>query len=117
MWEFWKAAGLTVAPIAGGFINGMLFSPRSNASTEDWYKNKLIKPSFTPPGWVFGPVWTTLYGMMGYASYRILSQASSGTDVSVPLTAYALQLTLNMTWTPVYFGYRKLFLVSFLTVQ
>ena len=114
MWEFWKAAGLTVAPIAGGFLSGFLFSSRRPDQTDDWYKDQLVKPSFTPPGWVFGPVWTTLYGLMGYASYRVVAQGSNGRDVAIPLGAYALQLALNFTWTPVFFVSHKLFLVSLL---
>ena len=112
MWEFWKAAGLTVVPIAGGFLSSFLFSPRRPDKSDDWYKDQLVKPWFTPPGWVFGPVWTILYGMMGYASYRILAQSSRGTDVKVAFAAYALQLALNFTWTPVFFGYHQLLAVS-----
>ena len=105
----WKAVGMTVLPVIGGMTNGFLFGPKRE-NKEDWY-NKLVKPPCNPPGWVFGPVWTTLYGMMGYASYRILSLRETS-DVSMALTAYGVQLALNMSWTPVFFGMHRIKAVS-----
>ncbi|XP_075250767.1 tryptophan-rich sensory protein-like [Convolutriloba macropyga] len=96
---------MTVLPVIGGMTNGFLFGPKRE-NKEDWY-NKLVKPPCNPPGWVFGPVWTTLYGMMGYASYRILSLRETS-DVSMALTAYGVQLALNMSWTPVFFGMHRI---------
>ncbi|XP_063711442.1 protein CrtK-like [Symsagittifera roscoffensis] len=100
-----KAVGLTVFPIACGSLNGIFFGP--NRHNKDDYYNKLLKPPFQPPGWIFGPVWTTLYGMMGYASYRILSLDGKA-DISTAMTAYGVQFALNMSWTPVFFGWHKM---------
>lgn len=59
------------------------------------------KPSWTPPPVVFPIVWTTLYLAMGYASSRVADTVSLW---SVPMLAYLVQLALNMSWTPVFFG-------------
>ena len=100
-----KAVGLAVLPFCGGTINGILFGPRRN-DPNDWY-NKLIKPAYNPPGWVFGPVWTVLYCAMGYSSYRILTLPDT-CDIKLPMVAYGSQLVLNMAWTPIFFGLHQM---------
>lgn len=64
-----------------------------------WYAD-LIKPSWNPPGWVFGPVWTLLYLAMAWAGWRIwrLPQRRA------PLALFGLQLVLNAAWSPLFFG-------------
>lgn len=72
---------------------GAFFSPG------EWYAS-LNKPSFNPPGWVFGPVWTALYAMMGVSAWLVWRQRDPGR----PLKLWLLQLALNAAWTPVFFG-------------
>ena len=62
-----------------------------------------------PPNWVFGPVWTTLYTAMGYASWRVL-QAGGG---PLPLGLYAGQLAMNFIWSPLFFKAHNLKLASY----
>ena len=61
----------------------------------------LIRPPLTPPAWVFGVVWSILYLLMGYATYRIASSSSG--DKSGALKVYWLQLVVNALWAPVFF--------------
>ena len=63
----------------------------------------LYKPLFSPPGMVFGFVWTILYVLMGYGSYRVLVSEASKARKSRALKAYALQLGLNFLWPIIFF--------------
>ncbi len=71
--------------------------------SSDWYQN-LKKPSFNPPGWVFGPAWTILYILMGISAFLILQKDLSGRAVQIALLLFAAQLLLNAMWTPLFFG-------------
>ena len=66
-----------------------------------WYTT-IQKPAFTPPSWVFGPVWTTLYLLMGVSLYLVWR----GENNRIALAAFAVQLGLNAAWTLVFFGMR-----------
>jgi len=72
-----------------------------------WYA-ALIKPGFTPPDWVFAPVWTTLYLLMGVSLFLVLRQGISSTEVKKAAGAFLAQLVLNFLWTPVFFGLHAL---------
>jgi benzodiazapine receptor len=68
----------------------------------EWYK-ELPKPSWTPPDWVFAPVWSLLYVLMGLAAWLIWRQG--GISVAeLPLTVFVVQLILNGLWTWIFFG-------------
>ena len=67
-----------------------------------WYAG-LIKPSFNPPNWIFGPVWTALYGLMAYAAYRILKLAPSPAQ-RVAIVLFYAQLALNAAWPWMFFA-------------
>jgi benzodiazapine receptor len=70
-----------------------------------WYR-ALDRPSWAPPGWIFGPVWITLYTLMGIAAWRIWRASSPRRDTA--LRWFAFQLVLNAAWTPVFFGARSI---------
>ena len=59
----------------------------------------LRKPSWTPPDWLFGPVWTALYTAMGYASYIVYKNGGG----ALPLSLYGVQLLMNLAWSPLFF--------------
>lgn len=69
-----------------------------------WYR-QLRKPSWSPPPWVFGPVWTLLYTLMGIAAWLVASGGRAGRGPA--LAAFGLQLALNAAWTPIFFGLRR----------
>lgn len=82
-----------------GFASG-----RSVATGDDsaWYV-ALAKPALTPPGWLFPLAWTLLYVLIGFALAMVLhARGARGRWLGVGL--FALQLALNLTWTPVFFG-------------
>ncbi|MBA3453956.1 MAG: tryptophan-rich sensory protein [Deltaproteobacteria bacterium] len=70
-----------------------------------WYR-ALDRPSWAPPGWVFGPVWITLYTMMGVAAWLIWQSRAPRRRAA--LAWFAVQLVLNAAWTPVFFGARSI---------
>ena len=70
-----------------------------------WYQN-LQKPSFTPPDWLFGPVWTALYVCMGLAAWLVWRKRLTS-HVGVALSLFVLQLLLNAVWPPIFFGCRN----------
>lgn len=71
-----------------------------------WYQT-IEKPSWNPPDWVFGPIWTTLYIMMAIAAWLVW-RANGLTAAGRPLTLFALQLTLNVAWSWIFFGMHQL---------
>ena len=79
---------------------GILFKPG------DWYE-RLRKPSWRPPNWLFAPVWTVLYLMIAFAGWLVWRSAGFG-GATTALALYALQLLLNALWTPVFFGLHRL---------
>ena len=76
------------------------------SSVGTWYAG-LAKPSFNPPNWVFGPVWTTLYLMMAVAGWRVWRlRASAAARRGVEL--WAVQLAMNLMWSYLFFGARAI---------
>ncbi len=88
---------------------GALGSVPTSGAVRHWYPT-LVRPSFAPPTWVFGPVWTTLYVMMGVASWLVWRQGLERPGVSTALTLYAVQLAFNFAWSWLFFGMRRSFL-------
>ena len=95
-----SAAVLTIAVcLLVGFLGSLLTMP----SIPTWYV-ALNKPVFNPPNWIFGPVWTTLYILMGISAYLILRQGLSNRRVILALSLFALQLLLNLEWSLIFFA-------------
>jgi len=94
----WRGlAGFAVAVTAAALI-GVL----GVTGTTDEYQN-LNQPSWAPPSWLFGPVWTVLYAMIAVAGWLVWRQ----TGWTSALTVYAVQLALNAAWTPIFFGFGR----------
>jgi len=86
----WLALCLAAAAPGGFFMPG------------EWYA-QLQKPSWNPPAWIFGPVWTALYAMMAVAAWLIWRRGGFAAQ-RVPLAVFLLQLLLNALWSPLFFG-------------
>ena len=76
----------------------------------------LEQPPLSPPGWVFPVVWSILYLLMGYASYRVLQSGKEPQRIRQALGLYGLQLLLNFLWSPVFFGLRWYLAAFFLLI-
>jgi tryptophan-rich sensory protein len=77
----------------------------TNLSVGDWYA-AMEKPSWTPPNWVFGPVWTALYVGMAVAAWLVWRKNGLA-DAWLPLLFFAVQLFLNAAWSALFFGMRN----------
>eukprot|EP00741_Cyanophora_paradoxa_P008199 tig00000025_g7934.t1 len=86
--------------VSGGFA-GAIYTARE---VKGWYQ-RIRKPTWTPPPWIFGPVWTTLYTMMGVSAWMV-SKATGG--LSFPIKLFLAQLALNFAWSPLFFVKHKI---------
>lgn len=87
-------------------IAGSIGSFLSFNSIGEWYAN-IAKPWFTPPGWVFGPVWLILYAMMGTAAWLVARRGWGTPGVKAALLLFLVQLAVNSFWTYAFFGLRN----------
>ena len=95
----WKKFLICLAvPLAVGGLAAVL------SGGMDTYK-ALNQPPLSPPGWIFPIVWTILYLLMGYASYRVLTADAPSADIKKALIFYGIQLFLNFLWPIVFFGF------------
>ena len=98
---FKLAMSLILCQLAG--VMGSFFTRPAIAG---WYAT-LEKPSFTPPDWVFAPVWITLYSLMGVAAYLVWRKGLGEKQVRQALILFGGQLILNALWSWVFFGLRS----------
>ncbi|MEO6326291.1 MAG: TspO/MBR family protein [Thermoanaerobaculia bacterium] len=96
------ALGLFIALCLGAEGLGAL---ATFSAVRTWYPT-LAKPPWTPPGWLFGPVWTVLYLAMAVAAWLVWRRAGPGA-VGAALTIFAVQLALNIAWSFLFFGLRN----------
>jgi tryptophan-rich sensory protein len=87
-----------VSELAG--IIGSIFTTPSIAG---WYAG-IVKPDINPPSWVFGPVWTTLFVLMGIAAFLVWKKGLDRRDVKIALGIFIGQLILNTLWSIIFFG-------------
>lgn len=82
---------------------GLIGSVFTTGAIPTWYAS-LQKPSFTPPNWLFAPVWSTLYLLMGIAAFLIWRKGLDIRQVRIALIIFLIQLVLNILWSVVFFG-------------
>jgi translocator protein len=99
----WQHAALAAILVIGAASLGNL---TTIPNIPGWYAT-LQKPFFSPPNWVFGPVWTLLYGMMGYAFFRILRLPPATAGRSLAIIMFCVQLALNAVWPLAFFGMKS----------
>jgi len=85
---------------------GALGSVATGPSIATWYAT-LEKPWFTPPNWVFAPVWLTLFVLMGIAVFLVWHRGLSNRRIKVALALFAVQLILNVLWSVAFFGLKS----------
>lgn len=90
-----------ISELAG--IIGSIFTTPAIAG---WYAG-IVKPSFNPPSWIFAPVWTILFALMGVAAYLIWQKGLERRDVKIALSIFIAQLALNTIWSLLFFGWHN----------
>jgi tryptophan-rich sensory protein len=105
-----KGSGIDFTALIGFIVisqlAGVIGSVFTFESVSTWYSG-LDKPFFNPPSWVFGPVWTTLYLLMGVAAYLVWEKRAETPAVRSALAWFGTQLALNTAWSIAFFGLRS----------
>lgn len=89
---------LAISQLAG--IIGAIFT---TPAIDGWYAG-IVKPALNPPSWIFGPVWTTLFVLMGIAAFLVWRKGLERRDVKIALGIFLGQLVLNTLWSIIFFG-------------
>lgn len=101
--------GRQIAVLLGFLALSLAFSAMGGAFTASsiasWYP-MLVKPSFNPPNWIFGPVWSLLYVMMAVAAWRVWRQVGWRAG-GQSLALYLVQLIVNLAWSVLFFGLQR----------
>jgi tryptophan-rich sensory protein len=97
--EIGIAAIFVIICLAAGAIGSIFTFP----SISGWY-SALNKPWFSPPNWVFAPVWTLLYILMGISAYLVFAKGMENEGIRDALSMFAVQLVLNVLWSFLFFG-------------
>lgn len=87
-----------VIPLIIGGLSGFFTA----TGVDSWYQT-IEKPSWNPPNWIFGPVWTALYVMMGISLYLVWKSDASLMNKKKAITLFAVQLILNFFWSLIFF--------------
>ncbi len=93
----WKSLVVFLVLVAAVALLGGMSAP------DAWY-TALQKPSFNPPGWIFGPAWTLLYVLMAVAAWRVYRVAGLGLAIGL----WLLQLLVNAVWSPLFFAMHRI---------
>jgi len=100
--NWFGVVSIVLAIAIGAAISARVTAP----AVENWYPD-LSKPSWTPPAWIFAPVWMVLYTMMAVAASIVWVLRDRSGDVCCPLGAFGVQLLLNVGWTILFFGLKS----------
>lgn len=92
-----------VIAVAATELVGLLGSIFTSPAIPGWYAG-LIKPAIAPPNWIFAPVWTILFFLMGYAVFLVWRRGLSQRGVPYALIVFCVQLACNLAWSYLFFG-------------
>jgi tryptophan-rich sensory protein len=97
-----------ILPLSVGAVAGMFTSQ----AVPTWYAT-LNRPSFNPPNWVFGPVWTTLYILLGI-SFFLIWEENSSKKRNMAILVFSIQMLLNFSWSFLFFYFN---LIGFALIE
>jgi len=102
-WTRWIGLVLFVLACLGA---GGLGAVATTPEIDGWYRT-IVKPEWNPPDWVFGPVWTTLFVLMGISAWLVW-KPEGFRGAPIPLALFASQLALNVAWSWIFFGMHQI---------
>jgi benzodiazapine receptor len=102
MSNVWKLIVSVVLTLGAGFFGSLATTPKISS----WYSH-INKPSFNPPNWIFGPVWTFIFILMGIAFYLIWKKGVASGEVKAAMVVFGLQLILNVLWSFLFFYFES----------
>ncbi|MFH1971239.1 MAG: TspO/MBR family protein [Patescibacteria group bacterium] len=88
-------------------LAGIVGSFFTVSAIKDWYAF-LLKPAFSPPNWIFGPVWVTLYTLMGISLFLIWKKGLNKKQVKNAFKLFLIHLVFNTAWSIIFFGMRNI---------
>lgn len=94
------------AAIVGVELIGTIGAIFTGPAIGSWYA-QLNRPSFAPPSWIFAPVWTILFALMGVAAFLVWRKGLNRREARVALAIFIFQLALNVLWSVLFFGLRN----------
>ena len=101
-----KQTGIILAFILGTELAGIIGSIFTVDSIPTWYVT-LVTPAWNPPSWIFGPVWTILFALMGIAAYLVWRKRTHNKGTRSSLVFYGIQLIFNTLWSIIFFGLKN----------
>lgn len=101
-----KSPAALLAAVLGCVIAGSIGSVVTITGPGSWYA-LLVKPAFQPPGWIFGPMWTLLFILMGIALYLVWEKGTGRPEVRFALAVFGIQFIFNILWSFLFFGLRS----------
>jgi tryptophan-rich sensory protein len=96
--------GFVIMSLLAGFLGTLV----TITGPDSWFALELIKPAWQPPNFLFAPVWTTLYILMGIAAGYIFAQGWEKKEVKIATVIFLIQLGLNVLWSYMFFGWHML---------
>ncbi len=102
----WNGVIKLVVSIVASFAAGGIGSLFTFKAIPTWYRG-LRKPPSTPPNWAFGPVWTTLYILMGISVFLVWQKGLDTSGAKLAFVLFWIQLVINALWSVVFFGMKS----------
>ena len=96
--------GFAILSLFAGFLGTLV----TITGPDSWFALELIRPAWQPPNFLFGPVWTTLYILMGLAAGLVFAQGWEKKEVKIATVVFLIQLGLNVLWSYMFFGWHML---------
>jgi len=101
--NFLSLAGCILLCLGAGFVGSVFTTPAINS----WYVY-LNKPAFNPPAWLFAPVWTLLYVLMGIALFLVYRKAKENKFAALSSFIFVIHLIFNTSWSIIFFGVKMI---------